>query len=96
VGQGRSAITRPFAVTARYHWFGFHDRDRSTGDDEHVYLSMNQLGRQLRQFVEGAICEARFNSDVLAIDIASVLQTRSKGCHDVCRVGGPPAAEIPR
>src|SRR4029450_5295116 len=45
--------------------------------------SPNQFGRQRRQTIELSLCPAVFDRDILALDIACVLQALAKSAHTV-------------
>src|SRR4029450_7146298 len=45
--------------------------------------SPNQFGRQRRQTIELSLCPAVFDRDILALDIACLLQALAKSAHTV-------------
>ncbi len=78
----------------RYDCLGFDDGNRTTGCDQHIHIAGNQISSERRQSIKVALCEARFNPDVLAFGEPSLLQTLSKRSDDVRGITGGSTTEI--
>jgi hypothetical protein len=68
-------------------------RRRQTIGDDHGDLAANQIGRQLRQPVEGIVRPPILDRDVLALDKAGFGKSTAERCREMLRAGSRRAPE---
>jgi len=65
---------------------------RDAGSGNHGYLTTNQIGCQGRQSIILALCPTVFDGDILALDVAGIVQTLAEGGQtEIVGLWGPGA-----
>src|SRR5215831_6590106 len=70
-------------------------RRGAAGRNEHLQLTAKQIPRQHRQAIDLPFRIAKFDSDILPLDVALLFQSLTKGGNDYRRISRAPVAQIP-